>query len=119
MRAFILTSVLAVSLGLQFASGQVLSIVDVSKAGSPLSQAGSAIVKQASFDREVAMSSEEHWTVKNTSQKAIVSLIESVSVQYPSGHKDRRLEQYELFFHLDVLAPERVYRSTERIPAQS
>jgi hypothetical protein len=89
----------------QFAVGQVLPMVDTSADGNPVSRSGTATPSDPASDPATAASFLEHWTVKNTSRKPIVTLIESVSVQTPSGRNADQLEQYEMFFNPTLLTP--------------
>lgn len=84
----------------------IVPMTDVSAPGSPVRNSGEInLIEEPSGSRSTVASSEEDWTVKNASTKPVVAIVESLAIEYPSGHKSGRKAQYELFFYRDLMKP--------------
>jgi hypothetical protein len=82
----------------------IVPITDASAPGSPVQNSGKiSLIEEPSGSRSTVASAEEDWTVKNASTKPVVAIVESLAIEYPSGHKSGRKAQYELFFYPDLM----------------
>jgi hypothetical protein len=51
------------------------------------------------------MSFQSDWNMKNLSSKPIVAVVETVLIQYSNGYNDSLTEEYDAFFHPQLLSP--------------
>jgi hypothetical protein len=76
----------------------VVPIIDKSASGSPLENIGSVTLLETIKDGKSTRSSKIEWTVRNKSPKAIVTVVETLSIRYASGQSEEIKNQYEAFF---------------------
>jgi len=97
-------AVLFTLVGMALAS-DIVTIEDKSAAASPLRNSGTAIVTEQPHDGQFDRSIQASWVVTNSSTKDIVAVVESLSVEYPSGARGAQVNQYELFFQPSLMKP--------------
>jgi hypothetical protein len=88
-----------------FGSDRVVRIIEASPPGSPVGNNGSVTFAEMVSGDRVLSAFSQNWTVKNFSPKSIVALVETLVIQYPSGNRAGPVQEYELFFHPDLLKP--------------
>jgi hypothetical protein len=94
--------VLAVS---AFGTDKVVPITDTLPNRSPVRNSGRVIFSEEASGDRVITSYSQDWTVKNDSSKAIVTVIESLTLQFPGGYQSGGVERYELFFVPSTMKP--------------
>jgi hypothetical protein len=88
-----------------FASDGIVPITDTLRNGSPVRNSGHVTFAEETSEKSVLTSYSQDWTVRNISSKAIVTLIESLTLEFPDGYRSGGIEQYDLFFHPGLMKP--------------
>lgn len=83
-----------------YANSQTLPLTDTTGPSNPISNIGSG-----TFEHAGPLSYRAEWVARNVSNKDIVALIESVSVQYPNDERGNALSEYESFFNPGLMSP--------------
>jgi hypothetical protein len=83
----------------------VVSLVDSTPPGSPLSNIGTATLSEVVVNGKMDMQHTEKWTPRNVSSKSIVTVVETLHVHYTNGSNTISNFEYELFFHPQLLMP--------------
>jgi hypothetical protein len=96
--SFACLALLLLHVSVAFADDFVVPIIDKSASGSPLENIGSVTLSETIKDGKSTRSREIEWTVRNKSPKAIVTVVETLSIRYASGHSAESKNQYEAFF---------------------
>lgn len=98
------TSVLLLNLSASAANVSV-PLAEKPLDGNPVHNTGTVVISEGASNGMLSMSFQTDWAIKNISSKTIVAVVETMLVQYSNGSSDSVTEEYDAFFHPQLLNP--------------